>query len=480
MFEIKKEFTDFDVGIEKNALNPYPSLYIKLRLLTDIEDPSGQKYYPDGCTALKTGTTNIKMDYEHNGYFAMKSGQKLLSEKISNAGEIIKLEVVKEGEIKALYGTARVGVEHKLMTKDGVVVGSSYASLWQLYAQKQVYKNGGNIYNYIPENINKEFFDGQDILPIKSISVEVPFLHYKTANYQDLNGLLHIKMFDLPRVAFLGFSSEGQPLSQIGEIEIKKKDGIKKENIIIHELEEIQAINSPPMVEAKNILKNQNQITMNEIKCLCEAQIGQTVIKADRVFEVVTMDNANHRYEIKDAVSDETIIVETEEEAGTYEVTDEIVTNPETTDETKSFIKACQSCIEKKKKMEEMQKLLAKKPVKTDETTLTNNNIEPYTNMQDIMDELSKMKDMMASLAEQITSLNITKSEVEGEEAEIDTENTDIEAEDVEEVEEISTPNTNEEYQVEAEIKSMQNNIKPIQFDFNQSNGDTIVFKKIN
>lgn len=462
-FKKEVQICDVDIGdIKSFKGNKYPSLYIKLRLLTSEVDPSGQKYYPNGCTNIVSGTGNIKMDYEHNGYFAKQKGDLKLSQQISNAGEITKLEVEQENGYSALYGTARVGVEHKLMTLDGQVVGSSYASLWQLYAQKKVQADGGNIYDYIPDNIKTEFFDGQNVLPIKSISVEVPWKHYKSENYQDLNGLIHIKKFDLPRTAFLGFSSEGQPYSEIQGIEIKKIN---------------VATNSPPDGEAKKTTNPEAKKTMLPIKCLCEATIGQAVIKAGQVFEVLSSDNSNHKYEVKNAITDETITIITEEEAGKYEIAEEVVVADETSNEIKSVIKACMSCIENKKKMMLMQKQMNVKaetkvgqmpPATAPATTPSSNPAPthptppatpPASEMTAMMNEMQVLKDELSSLTSRISGLEAVKAEVKTDEiAPVDVAPLDVAPVDVAPVDVIP------EGEIVAEIKSASQRIESISF----------------
>jgi hypothetical protein len=455
MNTIKKQvlISDIDIGTEVKSEkgNKYPNLYVTLKLLTDIIDPSEQRYYPRGCTALVNGTQNIKGDFEHNGYFAEKKGGIEAGKRVSNAGEMVSLEVVEEEDHDSLYGKVRVGVEHNLMMDNGEVVGSAYASLWQLQAQRQVVKNGGSIFDYIPEHIKTEFFDGQTVYPIKSLSVEVISKHYKSENYTDLNGIMHIHKYDMPRFAWLALSSEGQPMSQIKDIEIKK----------------IQLADKPP----------NNQKTMNkktkvvEIKCLCEAGIGEMVIKNSDVFEVIKSDNLNHKYSIKNVLTDETIEVETEAEAVTPEI--------------KSVIKACQSCLANKRKMQEMmdKKESEKTPtVKSDyvDNSLLNNPMDMSKDM-DMMSKLEAILNKMSNILTRLEDLEPVKStpEVKTDEVEtaqeIETGTPATEQSSIEGAE--STPKETEEVD---EIKSMQSKIQTISFDFSKPDeSDGLTFRRI-
>ncbi|MGL5963790.1 MAG: hypothetical protein ACRCZ2_05275, partial [Fusobacteriaceae bacterium] len=239
----------------------FPSVYFTLRLMTNEIDPSGEKYYPTGVTNLKGGTKNIKVtlekplgqDLEHSAFYAKRKGQKITY----NAGDIIELWAeTDETGLEALYGTARIGTEHKLFDENNQIVGEAYASAWLTHAQEQVNQTqSGSVQDHIPANIwDKYFSNNQGVEPLKGLSVELAWKHYKDHYWTDGNGVLHITKSDLIRVAWITKQREGQPLSRIEESTIKTFN---------------------------------NQKTMNTIKCLCEANIGDSVYSNGNMYSVL-------------------------------------------------------------------------------------------------------------------------------------------------------------------------------------------------
>jgi hypothetical protein len=353
----------------------FKSIYLKLRLLTDEIDASGEKYNPAGVTNLRNGTGNVKvqlqhavqMDKEHSSHYAKRNGVKISH----NAGDIVELWTeTDETGITALYGTARVGIEHVLYDENNQITGSAYASAWLTYAQQQVnQEQKGSVKDYIPTNIWEKYFENQLVIPFKGLSVEIAHIHYKASTLTDLNGITHINKSDLIRVAWILNEREGQAYSRIEDIKIK------------------------------TIKTN-----MNTIKCLCEAEINTQVIKDNQVFEVLETDASNHKYLLKNIVTDEEITINSQEEALEYTLTSELED-----DVLKTVIKTCNVCAELKKKNAQIQEELDKK-LKTDETTINDNQTDENLKTTEVDmamydEKLSELTTMLANANAKIEEL---------------------------------------------------------------------------
>jgi hypothetical protein len=211
----------------ENTNNEYPNIYISYRAITSNSvDLVNTIIYENGCTALDLGVANIYNDVEHWDHFNKKMPNSIKAK--SAGGDVVRVWL--EGD--KLMAESRVGHEHVIANEEGQIIGSTYASAWLRFAQESVKQNGGNVKEYIPINIYKEFFEGKLVYPIRAISVEIPFEHYRQENGYDLTrNVLHIRKFDLTRISFLLFSTPAQTESGIDSITIRKQQEIIMENI---------------------------------------------------------------------------------------------------------------------------------------------------------------------------------------------------------------------------------------------------------
>lgn len=379
---------DFDNVIKTE----FPSVYFTLRLLTDVVDPSRERYYPRGATNLKNGSGNVKVklenkvnqDYAHSSHYAKMNNVQITH----NAGDITHLWTTTDSEtgIESLYGTARIGQEHKLFDENNKIVGEAYASAWLTHAQAKVNRQEeGSIQDYIPEKVWAKYFkDGQLVLPLKGLSVELAHLHYRTENMIDGNGVKHIFKYDLVAVSWLSIDREGQPYSRIEESTIKS-------------------------------IINMNK---NTIKCLCEAKVGDNVIKEVKIYEVMLKNDVTHNYTIKDIVTDEEIVITSEVIAEEYKLLSDIMSDTDITELEKTVIKTCLSCQEKKLKIAELEKtaktksdLLATEK-KAAEDLLINKDQAKSSDIQVIMDMLVDMQNQVTTIASRIEMIEKKALEV--------------------------------------------------------------------
>lgn len=389
----------------------FPSVYFTLRLLTNEIDPTREKYYPTGITNLKNGTKNIKVkldmplpqDFKHSSYYASIKRVQVTH----NAGDITHLWTTTEPEtgLESLYGTSRVGPEHKLYDENNKVVGEAYASAWLTHAQNIInQEQKGSIEDHIPVNILLKYFsDGQLVYPLKSISVEIAHAHYKEFNMTDGNGVKHIFKGDLISVSWLVEDREGQPFSRIEESVIKS---IKNMNI-----------------QQQNKIENSEA---NAIKCACEANVGDNVIKNNNVYTMLTKDDEKHEYSLKNIVTDEVINVSSQEEASSYLLASDVENDAKTDVAIKNAIKSCMLCQQHKLKIAEMEKkdLEMQKKAKKDKELnskkeMVSDVMIPTTadeaegaenDMTIIMDKLASMEKAFETLTNRIEVLE-TKAE---------------------------------------------------------------------
>jgi hypothetical protein len=375
---IQTQINDVRIRADSSS-NKYPNVYFNLRLLSSEIDAKNSILIPEGCTNLRNGTGNVHMDFEHEGFYAKNK------QVASNAGEITDLEVREETDgTTSLYGKARVGVEHVLTDRTGAVIGSAYASAWLTFAQSQVRLAGGNVYDYIPENIKSEFFDDKIVKPFKAISVEIDFGHYSKENYTDLRNVLTVNKYDLKRVAWLIDASEGQSYSRIEEINIRT-------NKIMND---------------------------NKIRCLCEANVNEFVTRDERIFQVLEKDDSQHIYTIKDVENGDETIVESQETAETYEYIPNL--NPSL---ARSLIRMCSACEAKKKQLLKSDETEKEKPeIKTD-LEIKSDTPAQVTETDKVINEMSVLIETIKELKDIIISNN-SKRTIRNEEDENENEPT--------------------------------------------------------
>jgi hypothetical protein len=299
------------VEVEKTK-SKYPSVFLTYKAVTKNETDRVESIIDEtGCTALIRGTYGIYNDVEHNDYYSNRKD----TTTAKNAGDVSEVWL-QDGY---LYGKSRVGREHNIVDQKGNIVGSSYASAWLTLAKQKVMRDGGDVEDFIPENIYQEFFVGKNVLPYKNVSVEMRYANYAQENKTRMDGILEINKWDLVRVSFLMDSIAGQQDSGFTDFEVRSEN---KENIINMKNETIKAL----------------------IRCLCEAKVGDLVMRNDSsiAFELVKA-NEDNTYDIRAVESGEVINV-THEQAVNYDLVDDVVQNPETTEVVRSYIRMCQQC----------------------------------------------------------------------------------------------------------------------------------------
>ena len=386
------------IGIDGHV-NEYPSVYLTYRAITSSSvDLVNSVIYEDGCTALELGVGNIYNDVEHNDFFNKSQSE---TQKARSAGGDVTRVWLEDNKLMA---ESRVGHEHVITNEKGEVTGSTYASAWLRYAQEETKTKGGNFTDYIPENIYKEFFQGKQVYPIKAISVEIPFEHYKAENGWDLTrSVLHIRKFDLTRISFLLFSTPAQTASGIESISIRKLE----EKTMSEEIK-----NKPTMKNLKN----------KSIRCLCDYDylsvdtylIDET---ANELFKIVgattSEDESTDSYTIENILTGEQMTKTLEElkanealdTANTMDVLEYVIdniinkdTNQDTLPpQTKSLLRFCQSCSKKNKSVRADEEIKADMPAVVQEPVpaddQTNNDLtvvnEKITELMTIINNLT-------------------------------------------------------------------------------------------
>jgi hypothetical protein len=322
--------------IENAPNNPYPNVYLSYECSSGIiRDKHTDFVKAAGCTNLERGTNGVFNDVEHEGYFASSQEVKKLT---NSAGDVIEMWVQDD----ILYGKSRIGVEHNIYDRTGQKIGSSYASAWLTHAQSEVNQNGGNVYDYIPANIKKEFFDGQQVRPYKAISIEAEYGHYLDENNHNLKNQLNINKFDVTAITFLYKNPPAQIYSNIVGSFIKTKDSHEK------------TIN--------NMLNNKINLTL--LKCLCDMKMlvkGTYLIDKAETKLYYVSDSTETEVQVVNVQTEEVVSTtlddlkgdENLDVASTEEVTDFVKSMPtlksfKASKLPKSVIKMCQLCAGKK------------------------------------------------------------------------------------------------------------------------------------
>ncbi|MGL5963815.1 MAG: hypothetical protein ACRCZ2_05400, partial [Fusobacteriaceae bacterium] len=170
-------------------------------------------------------------------------------------------------------------------------------------------------------------------------------------------------------------------------------------------------------IEESTIKTFNNQKTMNTIKCLCEANIGDSVYSNGNMYSVLEKDATNHTYKLQNVVTDETLDISSQEEAQKYELTDDVLKSDDKSDETKNSIKTCSVCADQKKKLAEMQNSMKSTETDTviDDATTKIDDTQSQSTQNDVsilMEELVKTNEAITSLTSRIEILEASMQSI--------------------------------------------------------------------
>jgi hypothetical protein len=306
----------FDIRVDEGSM--YPSIYLRYKAVNaKSKDRVKSIISAQGCRNLQNGITGVYNDVEHNDYFSGRK-DKVVSR---NAGQVVELEIVDD----ILYATSRIGKEHNVLDKNGVVVGSSYANAWLTVAQEKVRNIGGDISVHIPSHIWHEFFVDKNPVPYKNVSIEMSYDNYDDQNAIRFDGVELINTWDLVRVSFLTDSVAGQQDSAFVGYDIRSiQNNIKN-----------------------NSMDNPIKIA---IRCLCNSKVGDMVMDnaTGLIYELLAI-NEDSSY-LDKSVDDGTEMTVTKAEAENFDNVDDTIRKVELSPQTRAYIRMCMACKGKKVK----------------------------------------------------------------------------------------------------------------------------------